>query len=80
MTEAGQNFENFRIAGDIDLSKYVTNGKIPMGLKINSLVGETKSDGGKYTITFGGKGVQHSECCGIHDQRDRRGDEESALR
>ena len=45
----------FRIAGDIDLSKYVTNGKIPMGLKINSLVGETKSDGGKYTITFGGK-------------------------
>lgn len=55
MTEAGQNFENFRIAGDIDLSKYVTNGKIPMGLKINSLVGETKSDGGKYTITFGGK-------------------------
>lgn len=49
MTEAGQNFENFRIAGDIDLSKYVTNGKIPMGLKINSLVGETKSDGGKYT-------------------------------
>ncbi len=55
MNEAGQNFENFRIAGDIVLSDHVANKNIPMGLKINSLIGETKLGGGKYTITFGGK-------------------------
>lgn len=73
MTEAGQNFENFRIAGDIDLSKYVTNGKIPMGLKINSLVGETKSDGGKYTITFGGKEYSTASAAESMINDDRRG-------
>lgn len=54
MEEAGQNFENFRIGGDIDLTNYAKAGRLPMGLKINSLVGETKADGGKYTISCAG--------------------------
>lgn len=53
MTEAGQNFENFKIEGDIDLTNYAKTGKLPMGLKINSLTGGSKSGGEKYTISGG---------------------------
>ena len=53
MTEAGQNFENFKIEGDIDLTSYAKAGKLPMGLKINSLTGGSKSGGEKYTISSG---------------------------
>lgn len=53
MTEAGQNFENFKIEGDIDLTSYAKAGKLPMGLKINSLTGGSKSGREKYTISSG---------------------------